>query len=60
MANSYCSLQEIPIISHLSDSYKVKSGPGVSVIENFKTDWVPAPFGLDILAINNLPRHANA
>jgi hypothetical protein len=30
MTYSYCSLQEIPIMSYLPDSYKVRSGPGVS------------------------------
>ena len=30
MTDSYCSLQEIPILSYLPDSYKVRSGPGVS------------------------------
>jgi len=30
MTDSYCSLQEIPIMSYLPDSYKVRSGPGVS------------------------------
>jgi hypothetical protein len=30
MTDSHCSLQEIPIFSYLPDSYKVRSGPGVS------------------------------
>ena len=28
--NSHCSLQEIPLLSYLPDSCKVRSGPGVS------------------------------
>ncbi len=30
MTDSHCSLQEISIYSYLPDSYKVRSGPGVS------------------------------
>jgi hypothetical protein len=30
MTNFYCSLREIPIMSYLPNSYKVRSGPGVS------------------------------
>ena len=30
MTDSHCSLQEILIFSYLPDSYKVRSGPGVS------------------------------
>ena len=30
--NSYRSLQDIPMMSYLPDSFKVRSGPGVSAI----------------------------
>jgi hypothetical protein len=30
MMKFYCSLQEIPIMYYLPDSYQVRSGPGVS------------------------------
>jgi hypothetical protein len=36
MTDSYCSLQEIPIISKLAGSFKVMSGPGVSAINKFQ------------------------
>ncbi len=35
MTDTYCSLQEIPIMSYLPDSFKVRSGPGVSAIKKF-------------------------
>jgi hypothetical protein len=33
IAESYCSLQDIPIMSYLPNSYKFRSGPGVSAIK---------------------------
>ena len=42
MTDTYCSLQEIPIMSYLPDSFKVRSGPGVSAIKKFQltyTKW---------------------
>ena len=33
MTDSHCALQEIPILSYLPNSYKVRSGPGVSGCE---------------------------
>ena len=36
MTDSYCLLQEIPIMSYLPDSFKVRSGPGVSAIKKFQ------------------------
>ena len=34
MTDSHCLLQEITIFSYLPDSYKVRSGPGVSGVSN--------------------------
>jgi hypothetical protein len=33
IAESYCSLQDIPIMSYLPNSYKFRSGTGVSAIK---------------------------
>jgi hypothetical protein len=46
MTDSYRSLQEIPIMSYLPDSFKVRSGPGVSAIKKFQitnTKWFDKP-----------------
>jgi len=37
MTDSHCSLQEIPIWSYAPDSYKVRSGPGLSGIRVAKS-----------------------
>jgi hypothetical protein len=36
LTDSYCSLQEIPIMFYFPDSYNVRSGPGVSVLKKFQ------------------------
>ena len=52
MTDSHCSLQEIPILPHLPDSYKIRSGPGVSGKRVAKSSYETTPKWHVFLVIN--------